>query len=84
MTYKLILIDAHAAKRMGERGFTRSDVRWLLAQGAPFEARQRTGSDARFGRRGLIRGRDTALVYLEDAHRILVITIMPVIRGRMP
>ena len=71
MTYKRIEYDPHAIARMKQRGFSRRDVRWLLTQGhllATEGSRQHRG--------GRVRGRDAKVAYLEDSHRIYVITVM--------
>lgn len=74
MTYKRIEYDPHAARRMREREFTRSEVRWLLHHGER-EALPTQFGEQRWGRRGWIRGKEALLVYLENAERIYVLTV---------
>lgn len=82
MTTKRVEYGSHAVQRMRERGIRRGDVRWLLAQGLPAEADQGQHSDPVFARRGTIGGREAKVVYLENAVRVYVITVMWTDEGR--
>ena len=75
MTPKRIEFDPHAVEQMRQRGISRNDVRWLLAQGLPAEAETRTG-EVRRARRGYLGRREAKVVYLENAERLRVITVM--------
>lgn len=75
MTPKRIEFDPHAVDDMRERRISRGDVRWLLAQGLPAEAETR-GGETRYGRRGHLGRREAKVIYLENAERILVISVM--------
>ena len=71
MTYKPFEYDPHARLRMKERGTTRADVQWLVKEGQvePTEG-------VRHHRSGWIKGGEVKVAYLENAHRIYVITVM--------
>jgi hypothetical protein len=75
MTHKRIEYDPHAVRRMRQRGFTRQDVRTVLALGARAAEAYREGAAPRYSKRLPLRGRDAVVIYLEDAHRIYVITV---------
>ena len=68
MTPKRIEYDVHANDQMRDRKITRADVRWLLADGVMCEAV--------FARCGYLRGREAKVVYLENAERVYVVTVM--------
>lgn len=74
MTSKRIEYAPEAIEKMRRRGFSRSDVRWLVAEGEPASANQYPGAEPRFAKRGYIRGREAQAIYLENAERILVIS----------
>lgn len=76
MTPKRIEFDPHAVDQMRYRRYTRQDLRWLLAVGRPCEADQRLHSDPVFARCGEIRGEQVKTIYLENAERLYVITVM--------
>jgi len=75
MTPKRIELDPHLVGRMHKRGISREDVRWLLAEGLPAAAETR-GGETRLAKRGYLGKREAKVVYLENAERILVITVM--------
>ena len=74
MTYKMIIIGDHAGSRLRQRGFTKGDVRWLLAKGIREPGRTR-GGEFRWTKRGIIGTREARVVYIEDAHRIELVTV---------
>jgi len=76
MTPKLVRYTDHALAQMRERVISRSDVRWLLAQGLPFEPVQWPGGEHRLGKRGNVGRRELGVVYLEGQAAILVLTAM--------
>jgi len=83
MTSKRVEYDRHAIDRMRERGITRQDVRWLLAQGRPASADQRMHSEPVFGREGYLESRREAkIIYLENAERVYIVTVMWTDEGR--
>lgn len=75
MTYKGMFFRYHAVLRMRERGFRRGDVRWLLAKGVPAEADQ-VSNEHRLARQGYIDKREAKVVYVENAQRIEIVTVM--------
>lgn len=75
MTYKQIIWSDHAVMRMRERGYGRGDVRWLLAQGARMVVQTFGGHQKRFGKQGKIRGTMVAVIYMESATAIEIITV---------
>ena len=74
MTSKRIEYAPEAIGKMHRRGFTRTDIRWLLAEGTPVEANQYPGAATRFAKRGYVGRREAQVVYLENAERILIIS----------
>jgi len=74
MTSKRIEFAPEAIDKMRRRGFSRSDVRWLLAEGESVPANQYPGADPRFAKRGYVGRREAQVIYLENAERILVIS----------
>lgn len=79
MTPKRIEYDVHAVDQMAERNISRDSIRWLLAQGTVCQADQSAHSEPVFARCGYLRGREAKVIYLENAERIYVITIMWVV-----
>ncbi len=75
MTYKSIEYSPHAVERMELRRIRREDVRWVLALGQWRPEHSLKGRDPRFSKRGVVGGRALEVVYTEDAHRVLVITV---------
>lgn len=76
MTYKMIVLSDHvASKKLPETGITRGEIRWLVRNGAPY-APDTLVSGHRYARRGFIRQRLAEVIYIEDAHQILIRTIM--------
>jgi hypothetical protein len=75
MSPKRIEYSSHAVQQMRARGITRPDVRWILAQGLPAEAETRRG-EQRLAKRGYLDRREAKVVYLENAERIEVVTVM--------
>lgn len=75
MTYKPIEYSSHAVERMELRRIKREDVRWVLARGQWRPEHSLKGRDPRFSKRGVVGGRALEVVYTEDAHRVLVITV---------
>ena len=74
MTPKLLQYSDHAARRLRLRGITRQDVRWLLAHGIhAFEPT--VAGEQRQSRRGYLGHYEAKVVYIEDAIRILIITV---------
>ncbi len=75
MTPKLITYSDHAESRLRERGFTRQDVRALLARGIWQQESSLPGAAPRFSKRGYLGQREARVVYLEDAERVHVVTV---------
>jgi hypothetical protein len=73
VTAKQIWYSHHARLMLRARGFTRRDVRWLLAQGVATDL----GGNV-YDRRGYLRKKEVSLIYHENATRILVITIQEI------
>lgn len=80
MTFKVIGYTTHALEMMEERGFTRADVRTVLATGSRFPDIVARGSVYHMKVAGLD-GREVGVVYLEDARRILIITVEEINQG---
>lgn len=75
MTYKRIEYSPHAVSRMALRGVRREDVRCVLARGPRSTERSLPGRDPRFSRQTIVDGCKLKVVYAEDTHRIVVITV---------
>ncbi len=79
MNPKAIVYSAHAAGRLKERRITRQQVRWLLSSGiretAPEQGRRFTYDGNVWQVRGYLGKREAAAIFVEDAHRILIITV---------
>ena len=73
MVAKAIHYTDHAVARL-DRGFTRADVRWLIAQGrrAIWPSK---GPTRYWTATGYIGHREGRIVFIEDAHRYLIITV---------
>jgi hypothetical protein len=76
MTGKPLEYSAHARQRMAERGITRTDIRWLLASGIPVNPPQRAGAVLRHRVRGYIAKQEALMVFVEEAHRTRIVTVM--------
>lgn len=79
MTHKKVIFPDHTLDQMRERGFTRADVRRILAVGRAvpvetFHGEKRHGKVA-YTKTSRRRG-DAMVVYLEDANRIELVTVM--------
>jgi hypothetical protein len=74
MTNKRVEFDPHFLDDCRDRGFTKEDGLWLLERGIPFDVATYAG-DTRYGREGEIRNRMARLIYLENAARVLLISI---------
>lgn len=75
MTYKMLVYSHHARMKMAETGIIAADVRWLVISGLPY-APDTLASGHRFARRGYLGKREAEVLYIEDAHRILIRTVM--------
>lgn len=73
MIPKAIHYTDHGAIRLN-RGFTRSDVRWLLARGAR-AVWPTKGPTTYWTATGYVRGREGRVVFIEDARRYLVVSL---------
>ena len=74
MTPKQLHYSDHAARRLRGRGVTRQDVRWLLARG--IHAFEPTfAGEQRQSRRGYLGHYEAKVIYIENAIRILIITV---------
>ena len=82
MTRKPLEHSAHALQRMTERGFTRADIRWLVAVGIPIEPMLRAGLVARLRKRGYIGRQEAMVTYVESSDRIRIVTVMWIATGR--
>jgi hypothetical protein len=73
MVAKAIHYTDHAVERLA-RGFRRADVRWLIAEGkrAIWPSK---GPTIYWTASGYIGRREARVVFIEDAHRYLVVTI---------
>jgi hypothetical protein len=80
MVAKAIHYTDHAVKRLS-RGFTREDVRWLIAQGVRAVWPSK-GPTTYWASAGHIRGREARVLFIEDAHRYLIISIEWVGEGK--
>lgn len=77
MTNKRVEWDPHSWERSKERGIKKQDGRWLLEHGVEAEADQRLHSEPVFGKRGyLANRREAKMIYLENAERVLIISLM--------
>lgn len=74
MTYKAVVYSDHAILRMAEQRITRRNVRFLLTRGGRQPEQAKPGGDSRWSCRGLLGVRQGIVVFVEDAHRIEVIT----------
>ena len=74
MTFKAVAYTTHALEMMEERGFTRADVRTVLAIGSRLGDIVARGSVYHM-KVAVLDGREAGVVYLEDARRILIITV---------
>jgi len=74
VTHKPIEYSAHAAGRLKQRSIRRHAVQWLLARGIR-EAAPTLGGAQRWRVRGFLGRREAAVVFIEDAHRIRVVTV---------
>ena len=80
MSTKPVRYDPHAVDDMRLRGFTRQDVRWLLAHGVRTEERTDAGRQ-RYGVRAYLRqGWQALAVFLEFPDHIYVISVQWVAR----
>lgn len=61
---------------MRERGITRNDVRWLRAHGIMVDSPARAGTAPMHFRRGYLGKREAIVAYLEDAGRVVIVTVM--------
>ena len=75
MTPKLIVYSTHATGRMVLRGISRADVRGVLATGLYEPVPTRAGGEARHAKRAYLGGREAKVVYVENATRVLVLTV---------
>lgn len=75
MTYKRIEFGPHAARRLKQRNIRRWEVRWLLARGERTKEETRPGAEQRWGCAGLLGKRPAKVIFVEDARRILLVTI---------
>lgn len=75
MTYKRIEYSDHAVLRLRQRNITRHDVRWLLARGERTMEPTKPGAAQRFGCAGLLGKWLAKVIFLEDGHRIHVVTV---------
>lgn len=75
MTPKRVEYDPHAVRRMRLRGFTRQDVRTILAVGVWSPEYARPGAEQRFSKRAYLGRREARVVYLENAERVYVVTV---------
>ncbi len=75
VTYKRIEYSPHAVSRMALRGIRREDVRRVLARGSVGLERSLPGRGPRFSSQAIVDGCKLEIVYTEDAHRIVVITV---------
>lgn len=75
MTPKLISYSDHAVRRMQQRGFTRQDVRTLLAKGIYQRLYSLPGADARHSKRAYLGNREARVIYVEHATVIHVVTV---------
>lgn len=76
MSPKRLLLDPHAQDNIRERGITRGEIRWLLARGTSVPAEQHPTGERRYAKSGYLGRKQATVVYLENAERIYVITIM--------
>lgn len=75
MTHKRIEYDPHAVARMRQRGFTRQDVRTMLAQGLKGWAPDRRGRSRARAARLYFGRREARVIYFENAERLYVVTV---------
>jgi hypothetical protein len=76
VTGKPLKYSAHARERMTQRGITRTDIRRLLVNGIRVDPPQRAGAVLRHRVRGYVGRQEAMAVFVEDAHRIRIITVM--------
>lgn len=75
MTPKQIIYSDHAERRLRTRRITRQEVRRLLATGARTMAPTVSGAQ-RWQCAGKLGYDDAAVIFIEDATTILVVTVM--------
>ncbi len=75
MTYKRLAYTDHARDQMRNRQIRRGEVRDILATGDAVPPTVGTSGDVYHEKVRRIAGRNIGVVYLEDAHRILIITV---------
>ncbi len=73
---KRIEYSRHALQQMQDRGITEVQARWLLTHGKPCQATSRPGRETRRAMCGLVGSKEAKAVYLENADRIFVVTVM--------
>jgi hypothetical protein len=73
VTHTRIIYGAHVIERMDERGIGRSDVKWLLAEGARQAEGSRAGTTY-WSRRGYPGKQEAKVVYIETATEIILVT----------
>ena len=61
--------------RMRERGMSRQDVRWLVAQGIRASEPTGSGTPQRWSCRGYLGGEEAKVIFIEDRHAITVVTV---------
>ena len=76
MTAKRIEYDPHALAQMFKRGFTHRDVEGLLATGTWSLATTKPGREQRYQREGRVRDWPARVIFLENAERLYVVTVM--------
>lgn len=74
MIPKAIRYVAHSLMRLKQRGFTRADVRFLLARGERSKATSLHGAQ-RWEAKGYVGGREAAVIFIETAYDYLIITV---------
>ncbi len=75
MIAKPVWYTLHADDRLRERGFRRHDIRFLLARGAR-ELISSAGAEPVWKARAYLGAREAAVVFVENAHRYLIITVV--------
>lgn len=73
MTYKNIIYSPHAADQMKERGFSREDVRWLLAEGS--KTKERSVGEQRWQCKGYLGKHEAGVVFIERQNEIEIVTV---------
>lgn len=84
MTHKPIHYSGHAIDRMRERGFTRTDVRTILALGMSFPPVFGRGQVYHEKWMRLAGKGDVGVVYIEDARSIVIVTVERIDWNRKP